>query len=74
MPAECLLLHVGHGDSVSSLAFSNDGQLLASGSVDGTFQVWDVVGNHICTLEGPGGEIEVRKIIFLAHCYDCRNN
>ncbi|KAK4279913.1 hypothetical protein QN277_011613 [Acacia crassicarpa] len=32
----------GHGDSVSSLAFSNDGQLLASGSLDGIVQVWDI--------------------------------
>ncbi|XP_054822976.1 uncharacterized protein LOC129321280 [Prosopis cineraria] len=48
----------GHGDSVSSLAFSSDGQLLASGSLDGVVQVWDVLGNHRGSLEGPGGGIE----------------
>ncbi|KAM7531238.1 hypothetical protein LguiB_034648 [Lonicera macranthoides] len=50
----------GHKDSVSSLAFSTDGQLLASGSFDGLIQVWDISsGNLKCTLEGPGSGIEV---------------
>lgn len=50
----------GHGDSVSSLAFSSDGQLLASGSLDGLVQVWDTVtGSLKGALEGPGGGIEV---------------
>ncbi|KAF7820574.1 angio-associated migratory cell protein [Senna tora] len=48
----------GHKDSVSSLAFSYDGQLLASGSLDGIVQVWDASGIHKGTLEGPGGGIE----------------
>uniref|UniRef100_A0A5B6Z278 Putative angio-associated migratory cell protein n=1 Tax=Davidia involucrata TaxID=16924 RepID=A0A5B6Z278_DAVIN len=48
----------GHKDSVSSLAFSTDGQLLASGSFDGLIKVWDSSGNLKCTLEGPGGGIE----------------
>ncbi|XP_017230497.1 uncharacterized protein LOC108205181 isoform X2 [Daucus carota subsp. sativus] len=49
----------GHKDSVSSLAFSIDGQLLASGSLDGIIQVWETATNNLkCTLEGPGGSIE----------------
>ena len=32
----------GHDDSVSTLAFSRDGQNLASGSLDGTVRLWDV--------------------------------
>ncbi|XP_057752696.1 uncharacterized protein LOC130970588 [Arachis stenosperma] len=48
----------GHNDSVSSLAFSHNGQFLASGSLDGIVQVWDVFGNLKGTLEGPGGGIE----------------
>ncbi|KAG7025146.1 SPAC25H1.08c, partial [Cucurbita argyrosperma subsp. argyrosperma] len=49
----------GHKDSVSSLAFSANGQLLASGSFDGVIQIWDTSsGNLKCTLEGPGGGIE----------------
>ncbi|MED6220406.1 hypothetical protein PIB30_044508 [Stylosanthes scabra] len=51
----------GHKDSVSSLAFSHDGQFLASGGLDGIVQVWDVMGNPRGTLEGPGGGIEWLK-------------
>ena len=50
----------GHTDSVSSLAFSSDGQLLASGSFDGLVKIWDMSGNLKRTLEGPGGGIEVK--------------
>lgn len=50
----------GHKDSLSSLAFSTDGKLLASGSFDGIIQIWDVAGNLKGTLEGPSGGIEVR--------------
>ncbi|KAJ6763990.1 MITOCHONDRIAL DIVISION PROTEIN 1-RELATED [Salix purpurea] len=31
----------GHKESVSSLIFSSDGQLLASGGFDGLVQIWD---------------------------------
>ncbi|KAJ7969723.1 Angio-associated migratory cell protein [Quillaja saponaria] len=51
----------GHKDSISNLAFSKDGQLLASGSLDGVIQIWDTSGNRICALEGPGGGIEWLK-------------
>lgn len=48
-----------HRDSVSSLAFSSDGQLLASGSFDKLVQVWDINSDRKSTLEGPAGGIEV---------------
>ena len=32
---------LGHEDSVSSLAFSYDGQLVASGGLDGVVQIFD---------------------------------
>ena len=45
---------------MSSLAFSSDGQLLASGGLDGLVQIWDASsGNHKCVLEGPDEGIEV---------------
>ncbi|KAK6128173.1 hypothetical protein DH2020_038075 [Rehmannia glutinosa] len=53
-------LRAGHQDSVSSLCFSADGQLLASGSLDGVVKVWDIANGELkCTLEGPSGGIEV---------------
>jgi WD40 repeat protein len=50
----------GHTDSVISVAFSADGRLAATGSMDGTCKVWAVdSGKLIQTLEGPAAEIEV---------------
>ncbi|KAL5998783.1 hypothetical protein ACLOJK_009731 [Asimina triloba] len=49
----------GHKDSVSTTSFSFDGQLVASGSFDGTIHVWDQSGSLKCMLEGPGGGIEI---------------
>ncbi|KAL7249073.1 hypothetical protein ACSBR1_011272 [Camellia fascicularis] len=49
----------GHKKSVSSLAFSTDGQLFASGSFDGLVQIWDInSGNLKCTLDGHNGGVE----------------
>ncbi|KAG5528489.1 hypothetical protein RHGRI_029247 [Rhododendron griersonianum] len=49
----------GHKDSVSSLAFSTDGQLLASRSIDGLVQIWDTnSGSLKCALEGSRKGIE----------------
>lgn len=45
-----------HEDIVTSLAFDPTGQVLASGSKDGTLILWDVVsGKPLRTLEGHGG-------------------
>jgi len=41
-PKEPAFILTGHTDSITSLAFSNDGNLLISGSKDGSVQVWDI--------------------------------
>jgi WD40 repeat protein len=47
---------------VISVAFSSDGRLCATGSMDATVRVWTVAtGALVHVLEGPGAEIEVRR-------------
>lgn len=56
------LVHLiaGHTDSIASLAFSHDGQLLASGGLDSIVNIWDSsTGALKQKLEGPGEAIEV---------------
>ncbi|KAF1934812.1 hypothetical protein EJ02DRAFT_488717, partial [Clathrospora elynae] len=49
----CLQTLEGHGDRVSSVAFSHDSTQLASGSGDKTVKIWDASsGTCLQTLEG----------------------
>jgi len=49
----------GHTDTVSSMAFSHDGALLATGGLDGRALIWSAAdGTAQRTLEGPGGGLE----------------
>ena len=49
---------VGHDDSVESVAWSLDGKRLATGSLDKTVRVWDVVGGQqLLTLRGHQGPV-----------------
>ncbi|RWW82342.1 hypothetical protein BHE74_00009204 [Ensete ventricosum] len=50
----------GHQDTVSTVTFSFDGQLLATGGFDGHIHVWDASSGSLkCTLEGSGDGFEV---------------
>src|SRR5215510_5514794 len=53
LPGE-LLLQTGHAAWVTSVAFSPDGQLLASGGTDGTTKLWAVQSREVLrTFSGP---------------------
>jgi WD40 repeat protein len=41
---------VGHADGVTSVAFSPDGQRIATGCMDGTVKVWDANGTCLVTV------------------------
>ncbi|NER49562.1 MAG: hypothetical protein F6J92_23290, partial [Symploca sp. SIO1A3] len=47
----------GHKDSVTSVSFSPDGKLIASGSEDNTVKLWSLDGQEIATFEGHEDKI-----------------
>ncbi len=45
----------GHRGSINAIAFSPDGQLLASGGNDKTIKIWHIDGVLLCSIEGHIG-------------------
>lgn len=66
----------GHSDSVSRVAFSHDGKLLATAGLDAIVSIWDVSdGTLVTKLEGPSESIETiewhaKGPVLLAGCGD----
>ncbi len=51
-----LVVQSGHGDQITALTYSSNGELLATASLDGTVKLWDLeVGAELRTLSGPTG-------------------
>ena len=52
------LTYAGHSDAVSGVAWSPNGQRIASASSDGTVQVWDAAsGSHALTYRGHTSDV-----------------
>lgn len=54
---------MGHGDRTTSVMFSPDGKLLASGSYDGTVRIWDVTTGETIHIFGGLSEEELQKLM-----------
>ncbi|MEH2324325.1 MAG: CHAT domain-containing protein [Nostoc sp.] len=53
---------IGHGDQVNSVAFSPDGQIIASASDDKTVKLWDLSGKLLQTFKGH--QSTVTSVVF----------
>ena len=55
---ESLFTLEGHSENISSVVFSRDGNLLASGSWDDTIRLWNpITGGHLATFTGHSDDV-----------------
>ncbi|WP_373525838.1 WD40 repeat domain-containing protein [Nostoc sp.] len=61
----------GHNDQINSVAFSPDGQTLASGSQDGSVKLWDVKsGKELLTVSEQSDNGSLSKVTSVAFSLD----
>lgn len=68
--ANCAMLK--HPMTPSTMAFSSDGQMLASGYINGTVCLWDTQSGKLCKIF-EGHLLVIEKIFILARFTDTNN-
>ncbi len=61
---ECVATLEGHSRDVTSVSFSPDGKLIASGSWDGKINIWGVVDEYATTIDHVTIPFVVPKLKF----------
>ncbi len=59
----------GHTDNVNSVAFSPDGEKIASGSWDGTVLLWDITPLPLTEDVNMDGVVNIQDLVIVANAF-----